>query len=138
MATVNATNYAKAADPSSDNILGEGLYGGRVRCQVDDYTLASTVSGTVINIAALPVGAKVLQVRIYNAALGTGVTLGIGYGAAGVEFLGQTSAASAGVIESNLLGAFEVTTAANGIIIVTTAGATGSGKITTQVYYTTD
>jgi len=139
MATVNGVNYAKAADPSSDNVLAGGVYGGRVRVAIDKYTLASTVAGTVIRIASLPEGARILGVAIYNAALGSGVTVGVGYGTSGVELLAQTSAATAGKIESNLLGDYVVGTASgDGVIIVTTAGATGSGLITTHVYYTTD
>ncbi len=139
MATVNGVNYAKAADPSSDNILDGGSYGGRVRVAIDEYTLSSTASGTVIRIANLPDGARVLGVDIYNAALGTGVTLAVGYGASGAEFLAATSAAAAGKIESNLLGDYVVGTASgDGVVIVTTGGATGSGLITTHVFYTTD
>ena len=139
MATVNGTNYAKIIDPSSDNILSGGLNGGRVRVAVDDYTFAGSASGTVVNIAKLPAGARVLKVEIITAALGTGVTLGIGYGLSGVEFLGQTAAATAGLLQSNLLGDYVVGTAANDeIITVTTGGASATGKITTHVYYTTD
>jgi hypothetical protein len=138
MATYNGVNYTKAIDPSSDNILQGGLYGGRVRCQVDSYTFAEEAAATVVRMSKLPVGAKILEVNMINAALGTGVTVGIGYGASGVELLSQTDLSSAGVNRTSLLGAYEVTTAANGVVILTTAGAAAAGKVTTQTYYTTD
>lgn len=139
MATFNATNYTKALTPSSDNILAGGSYGGRVRVAIDDYTFAGTASGSVIRVASLPDGARVLGVTVITAALGTGVTLAVGYGASGAEYLAAASAAAVAKLESNLLGDYVVGTAAlDGIVIVTTGGASATGKITTQVYYTTD
>jgi len=138
MATVSAVNFAKQADPSSDNVLGAGLNGGRVRVVHDTYTFTEDSAGEVVKIAQLPIGAKVLAIEVINAALGTSVTMGIGYGASGVEFLAQTAVATAGQIKSNLLSGFEVTTVANGVIILTTAGAAADGAIITDVYYTTD
>ena len=139
MVTVNSVNYAKALDPSSDNVLAGGTYGGRVRVQQDTYTMASTASGTVIRIAKLPAGAIVLGVTINHAALGSGVTLAIGYGASGAEFQGATLSAAAGQLVSTLLGNYVVGTAdGDDVIIVTTGGATGTGAIISQVYYTTD
>jgi hypothetical protein len=138
MATVSAVNFAKQADPSSDNILAQGLNGGRVRVAHDTYTFTEDGAGEVVKIAQLPIGAKVLAIEVINAALGTGCTIGIGYGASGVEFLAQTAVATAGQIKSNLLSGFEVTTVANGVIILTTAGATVNGAIITDVYFTTD
>ena len=138
MATVNGVNYTKAIDPSSDNILKGGTYGGRVRVAIDTYTFASTAAGTVVRMSKLPLGARILKVTLINAALGSGVTIGIGYGASGVEFLAQTAMTSAGTRDSNLLGDYEVEAAANGVVILTTAGVIATGKVTTQVYYTTD
>ena len=145
MATVNGTNYAKAVDPSADNILGPGIWGGRVRAQYDTYTLASTPSGTVIRMGKLPAGARVLGTILQNAALGTSVTLAVGNGGSGQGAIfaaaAAASAASSSVKFNNLVAntAYTVgTLAGDDVMTVTTGGATGSGQITLITLYVVD
>jgi len=141
MATQNGINYAKAIDPSSDNILSQGVYGGRVRVAIDTFTFTGEGIGEVINVAKLPEGARVLSVSVFHGAMDSSVTLGVGYGLAGVQYLATTIAGdnAVGRIDSDLLGDYVVGTAADDeIVIVTTAGAAANGTITTHVYYTTD
>lgn len=145
MGSVNGTNYAKAINPSGDNIIGPGLWGARVRVQADSYTLASTASGTVIRVAKLPKGAKVIAVLLNNEALGTSVTLAVGNGGSGQSAIFAAAAAAHAatsapkVCQLTAASAYEVgTLAGDDVVTVTTGGATGSGAISTAVLYTVD
>ena len=143
--TVSGTNYAKAIDPSPANIIGKGLYPGNVKVQVDDYTFASSGAGCTVRCAKLPVGAKVLRVEINNAALGSAVTLAVGNGGSGQSAI-FSAAASAAAASANprvcqLVGgaAYAVgTLAGDDVVTVLTAGATASGKIVVQTFYTVE
>jgi len=139
MAANNGTNYAKILDPSSDNILAEGLNGGRVRCAVDNYTTAATAIADTIRIAKLPVGAKVLQIDLEIVALGASVTLDIGDEADDDRYLVAGDGNTAGNLVSNLGTGYVVgTTTGDDVIILTVGGATATGEIKSVVYYTAD
>jgi hypothetical protein len=143
--TVSGVNYAKAVDPSGDNILGPGLWGARVRVQFDSYTLASVASGSTIRVAKLPAGARVLAVLLNNAALGTGVTLAVGNGGSGQSAIFAAAAAAHAattapkVCQLTAASAYVVgTLTGDDVVTVTTGGATASGAISTAVLYTVD
>jgi hypothetical protein len=69
-------NYAKAATPTSDNVMEPGTLGGKVRVMQDYFTFpASTtmVSHNYILLGRkLPTGAQVLSIALSNGAVGTG------------------------------------------------------------------
>lgn len=74
----NGTNYAKAIDPTSANILDPGLLAGKVRVMQDTATItaSSNLNSTdyIIVGQKLPTGAQVVKVMLGNAgttALGT-------------------------------------------------------------------
>lgn len=126
MATYNGDNYdvAENFDPSSDSELAKGLWGGKVRVQVDTYTINGAASGTVINVAKLPKGATFLRGLIVTDGLGSGVTLKLGDSGDDDRYLAATSAASAGTIEANALAGIGYSVSDDTTLFLTTGGAT--------------
>lgn len=147
MATVNGTNYAKAADPSPANIIGKGLFPGKLKVQLDDYTFAGASSGEVVRVAKLPVGAKVVAVLLANAALGSGVTLAVGNGGSGKGAIFRAAAAASsassvwavcGGIVASVIPYVVGTLSGDDVVTVTTGGATATGKINVATIYTVE
>lgn len=145
--TVNGVNYAKQLDPTPANILGKGLYGGKVLVQVDEYTFASTGAGATVRVAKLPAGAKVLFVLVANAALGSGVTLAVGNGGSGQSAIFAAAfAANAASSVPKVCGGITAsgipyvvgTLAGDDVVTVLTAGATATGKIVVQTFYSVE
>ena len=138
MATQNGTNYAKQADPTGENQLAPGLNHGRVRCVIDTFTFAGELAGEVINIAKLPIGARVLAIQVLTDGLGGAVTLDVGFAATPAAFVDDLATTAATTTISNLLFGYEIDTAAKQTIIVTTAAAAATGQMDTVVYYSAD
>lgn len=131
MSTYNGDNYAKAIDPSAANILGPGIWGGRVRVQHDSYTINAKASGTVLRMGKLPAGARVLAVLLNNDALGSAVTLAVGNEGSGQGAIFSAAASAASASDNPrvcmLSGAVAYTVgtlSGDDVITVTTGGAT--------------
>ena len=126
MATYNADNYdvAENFDPASDSELAKGLWGGKVRVQVDTYTINAKASGTLINVGKLPKGATFLRGIIVTDGLGTGVTLQLGDSGDDDRYMAATSAASAGALEANALAGIGYSVSADTDVVLKTGGAT--------------
>ena len=130
MATVNGDNYSVAADfdPSADSKLVQGLWNGKVRCQMDEYTINAKAAGTVINIAKLPKGATFIAGIIVHEALGGGVTLAMGDSATddvdADRYMEATSAATAGNLDAKAFAGVGYTALEDLTLYLTTAGAT--------------
>jgi len=136
MATVNGTNYAKAADPTpGTNILAAKYWGGKVRVQYDNYTCSSTADGTEINVAKLPKGAVFLFAIISHAALGTGVTLQMGDSGDDDRYLAATSAESAGQIIATAQNGVGYEMSSDTTIFVKIGGAAATGLIEVLTFY---
>jgi hypothetical protein len=147
MATVNGVNYAKVIDPSGSNIVGPGIWGGRVRVQRDEYTLVSVASGTVIRMAKLPAGARVLDVKIQHETGAASFTLAVGNAGSGQ---GAIFAAAIASVTATIAPRSSMLTAASGytvgtlsgddVVTVTTGGATSaaSQKVVCETYYVID
>ena len=126
MATYNGDNYdvAENFDPSSDSNLGQGLWGGKVRVQVENYTINAKASGSIINVAKLPKGAVFLTALVVTDGLGSGVTLTLGDSGDADRYLAATSAASAGAIECQAIAGIGYQMTDDTTIYLTTGGAT--------------
>lgn len=142
--TVNGTNYAKAIDPSSANILAPGIWGGRVRAQFDSYTFASTAVATTVRMGKLPQGAKVIGCIVSCAALGTATTIGIGNSGSGksVAIAAQFSTSSAIDASLKMLNTAEMytvgTLANDDVITILTAGDPATGLFNLITLYVVD
>ena len=97
MATVNSTQYANTASvPPTLNKPNE--LGGRVRVAYFSYVVgtAGLGNGDIVNLTLLPTGSRVIGGRLTWDALGTSVTVKVGYSGSDAKYLSATSAASAG------------------------------------------
>ena len=126
MATYNGDNYdvAENFDPSSENKLDRGLWGGKVRVQADSYTINAKASGTVINIAKLPKGAVFVGGLVVTDGLGSGVTIACGDSGDADRYLAAASVASAGAVEMQAIAGIGHQMTDDTIITLTTGGAT--------------
>lgn len=140
MATYNAVNYdvAENYDPSADSKLAQGLWGGKVRVQVDTYIINGKAAGTVINVAKLPKGSTFLEGLVVFEGLGTGVTLAMGDADDTDRYLAAASAASAGSLDCRAITGVGHSVTEDTTIFLTTGGATTASadkKIKTIIFY---
>jgi len=130
MATINGDNYDVAVDfdPSADDKLVQGLWNGKVRVQMETYTINAKAAGTVINVAKLPKGATFIIGLIVHEALGGGVTLAMGDSATDDvdtdRYMEATSAATAGDLDAKAFAGVGYTALEDLTLYLTTAGAT--------------
>ena len=79
---IEATNYAKAQDPTSTNLLDPGLFGGKVRVMYDTISTGTTEllsSDYIIVGGKLPTGAVVVDIKVNSSAASlTGSVVDIG------------------------------------------------------------
>lgn len=75
---VMADNFTKQDNPISTNLIDMGIWGGKVRVQIDNWTTADFDIGSTLKVAKLPVGATFLEMIIYHGALGTSVKIDVG------------------------------------------------------------
>lgn len=142
MATVNGTNYAKTADPTSSNILDRGVVGGKIKVMHDTYEAASLATGTTIKIGKdLQDGVRILDVWIIADALGSGVTLAAGDSDTAARYISATAANTGNLrIDLDTIAGFNYEIGSNdgdNTILVTLAGtASGTGTIKVGVLYT--
>lgn len=133
---VKGTNYTlvEAASPSAK--VDAHLWGGRVRVQCDEYEADAVEAGSTIKMARLPKGAVPLSIsKLMFDALGTGATIAIGDGTTATKFKAATSVATAGSMNLDAIGAVGAQLTAETDIVLTTAGATISGTIKLETYY---
>jgi hypothetical protein len=139
MAEVNGTNYAKAIDPTPANILARGVWGGKLQVKTDVYELSSTAENTIINIANLNDGDKVVDVKIYFDDLGTGLTIDVGDSDTVDRYIdGADVATAAGSASmSDVDGVMYVvgTNDGDNIVQAKLLGGVGTGTLKTVVTY---
>lgn len=134
MATVNGTNYAIAVAPTRNTVMSAGLWGGKVRAQMDIYTFTSDSAGEVVRVAIIPAKARFVMAYINHADLGGSPTLAMGDSGSSGRFIAAASAAAAGRMDNAALNVgYEFT--AETIILVTTAGDSSDGIIHTCFMY---
>lgn len=75
---VKGVNFTKQETPKSTNIIDSGIWGGKLRVQIDEYTTSGCDANSTIKMAKLPVGATFLEMIVLHGALGTSVTMDVG------------------------------------------------------------
>ena len=137
MATVDSTNYALAVTANTPStLLDPGQWGGRVRAQVSDYTFAATASGTIVNLAYLPVGAVVLPgSSISSAALGASTSFTVGDASSAARYCTVADSSSAAFTPFETAGGVNNEIAAATQIITMTVAGTLTGAIKSTVLY---
>jgi len=141
MANVSGVNYAKAIDPTSDNILDPGVLGGRVRVMFDSYECATLATDDVILVGqALKDGARVLDVVLFYDALGTDSAFTVGDAGDADRFLTTVSTSSAGatsMTEQATIEGFSYKTT-GGLIRIACTGSPATNTIKIGIIYTED
>jgi hypothetical protein len=142
MATINAVNYAKAVNPTSDNVLSPGTLGGRVRVLTDNVTFAAHAAGTIVRLGrALQAGAIILGVELQFAALGAGVILSVGDSNDDDRYISLISGATADQTVNNVIGGrhYKIgTNSSDDVVMLKTSGAAATGLVKATIYYTED
>lgn len=141
MAEINGDNYAKAIDPTSDNVLSPGTLGGRVRVLQEAVTLAAIQIADTVNLARkLEAGAKILGIELTNAALGAGCTIDVGDAASATRYMTAVDGNTAGTKRDlNQAGIqYEVTGTDDDVIILTIGGGAGTGLVVVNIFYSED
>lgn len=120
--------------------LESSQWGGRVRCQMDVYEADNLASGSTIEIARIPAGARILPISCIAAdALGSGVTVAAGDSGTAAKYLAATAMNTAGLVTRfNKVDALGVKLSSQETIKLTTGGAAATGTLRSFVFYTLD
>jgi hypothetical protein len=153
MATVYSAQRTNAlANPVVNNKANE--LGGRVRIAHGTYEASALASGDVIEMFALPNGARLISGSLAYDALGASTTLSVGYAAhvasdgsavnaSAAAYKAAASTATAGkvdVLATLALGSgSEVDANEDGMVVTATmGGAAGTGTIELTIMYAID
>lgn len=154
MATVYSTQRTTLTQDDPSGFVQANELAGNVRVAYGTYEASSLASGDVIEMFALPNGARILQGQLAHDALGASTTLSVGY-AAHTDSSGSAVAASAAAYKAAaastsaqivdiaatlaLLNGEEVNANEDGkVVTVTMGGAAGTGTIAVTMLYVID
>ena len=154
MATVYSTQRTTLTQDDPSGFVKANEFGGEVRVAHGTYEASSLASGDVIEMFALPNGARILQGQLAHDALGSSTTLSVGY-AAHTDSSGSAVSASAAAYKAAaastsaqivdiaatlaLLNGEEVDANEDGkVVTVTMGGAAGTGSIAVTMLYVVD
>ncbi len=150
----NGTNYAKAIDPSSANIMDPGTIGGKVRVMIDTavVTAATTLKSSDYFIVGnkLPTGATVLKVVVGTTCVALGTSSFVEIGDEGDRRRYMTTAAGTMMMTANAVFVgpnnisgvnYQITGTTDNYIRITGYGNScivSSGNINISVFYTVE
>ena len=154
MATVYSTQRTTLTQDDPSGFVKANEFGGEVRVAHGTYEASSLASGDVIEMFALPNGARILQGQLAHDALGASTTLSVGF-AAHTDSSGSAVSASAAAYKAAaastsaqivdiaatlaLLNGEEVDANEDGkVVTVTMGGAAGTGSIAVTMLYVVD
>jgi len=154
MATVYSTQRTTLTQDDPSGFVQANELAGNVRVAYGTYEASSLASGDVIEMFALPNGARILQGQLAHDALGASTTLSVGY-AAHTDSSGSAVSASAAAYKAAaastsgqivdiaatlaLLNGEEVDANEDGkVVTVTMGGAAGTGTIAVTMLYVID
>ena len=154
MATVYSTQRTTLTQDDPSGFVKANEMGGEVRVAHGTYEASALASGDVIEMFALPNGARILQGQLAHDALGASTTLSVGF-AAHTDSNGSAVSASAAAYKAAaastsaqivdiaatlaLLNGEEVDANEDGkVVTVTMGGAAGTGSIAVTMLYVVD
>lgn len=154
MATVYSTQRTTLTQDDPSGFVQANELAGNVRVAYGTYEASSLASGDVIEMFALPNGARILQGQLAHDALGSSTTLSVGYAAhtnsAGTAVSASAAAYKAAAASTSaqivdiaatlaLLNGEEVDANEDGkVVTVTMGGAAGTGTIAVTMLYVID
>lgn len=141
MAEYLGVNATKVATPIADNITDPGELNGKVRVITDTYEAVAIALGSTIKMGKpLPVGARILNIKLAFDALGGSSTLAVGDAVSAARFMAAGSSSSAGIRdmadETTVDGLLFEVLSTTVDIIITVAGDAITGTIKIIVEYT--
>ena len=154
MATVYSTQRTTLTQDDPSGFVQANELAGNVRVAYGTYEASSLASGDVIEMFALPNGARILQGQLAHDALGSSTTLSVGFAAhtnsAGTAVSASAAAYKAAAASTSaqivdiaatlaLLNGEEVDANEDGkVVTVTMGGAAGTGTIAVTMLYVVD
>ena len=145
-----ATGYSDVrTDLTQDNpkeFVKANTLGGRVRVAHASYEASSLASGDVIEMFALPHGARIISGVLAHDALGSSTTLSVGHAAYVNEYKAAAASTSAQIVDiaaTLALGAFSEVSLDSSkgnefVVTATMGGAAGTGTIHVMMQYVVD
>ena len=154
MATVYSTQRTTLTQDDPSGFVQANELAGNVRVAYGTYEASSLASGDVIEMFALPNGARILQGQLAHDAMGSSTTLSVGFAAhtnsAGTAVSASAAAYKAAAASTSaqivdivatlaLLNGEEVDANEDGkVVTVTMGGAAGTGTIAVTMLYVID
>ena len=154
MATVYSTGRTKTTKNDPREYINANELGGRVRVAHGVYEASSLASGDIIEMFALPDGARIIHGYLAHDAMGSSTTLAVGHGAYNQadgtavaldadEFYAaaaSTSAQKVNVANTLALGSGTTVDADKDgyVVTVTMGGAAGTGTVELTMLYVVD
>ncbi len=154
MATVYSTQRTTLTQDDPSGFVQANELAGNVRVAYGTYEASSLASGDVIEMFALPNGARILQGQLAHDAMGSSTTLSVGYAAhtnsAGTAVSASAAAYKAAAASTSaqivdiaatlaLLNGEEVDANEDGkVVTVTMGGAAGTGTVAVTMLYVID
>ena len=154
MATVYSTQRTTLTQDDPSGFVQANELAGNVRVAYGTYEASALASGDVIEMFALPNGARILQGQLAHDAMGSSTTLSVGYAAhtnsAGTAVSASAAAYKAAAASTSaqivdiaatlaLLNGEEVDANEDGkVVTVTMGGAAGTGTIAVTMLYVID
>jgi len=140
MAAVKGVNVTlHDAGGQGDNAIANGLVNVRPEVWTDTYEAVALASASTIDMAKLPVDAKIQNVELYFDALGSSVTLQVGDSNDDNRYIASGDASSAGKLSSALIdgiGYVIGTNTGDTVVQVLTGGTSFSGTVKLIVTFT--
>ena len=151
MATVYSTQRTTLTQDDPSGFVQANELAGNVRVAYGTYEASSLASGDVIEMFALPNGARILQGQLAHDAMGSSTTLSVGLAyktlrhnslciCAATKRSASTSAQIVDIVATlALLNGEEVDANEDGkVVTVTMGGAAGTGTIAVTMLYVID
>ena len=154
MATVYSTQRTTLTQDDPSGFVQANELAGNVRVAYGTYEASSLASGDVIEMFALPNGARILQGQLAHDALGSSTTLSVGFAAhtnsadtavsaSAAAYKAAAASTSAQIVDIvatlALLNGEEVDANEDGkVVTVTMGGAAGTGTIAVTMLYVID
>ena len=154
MATVYSTQRTTLTQDDPSGFVQANELAGNVRVAYGTYEASSLASGDVIEMFALPNGARILQGQLAHDAMGSSTTLSVGFGehknsagttvsASAAAYKAAAASTSAQIVDIvatlALLNGEEVDANEDGkVVTVTMGGAAGTGTIELTMLYVVD
>lgn len=154
MATVYSTQRTTLTQDDPSGFVQANELAGNVRVAYGTYEASALASGDVIEMFALPNGARILQGQLAHDAMGSSTTLSVGFAAhtnsAGTAVSASAAAYKAAAASTSaqivdiaatlaLLNGEEVDANEDGkVVTVTMGGAAGTGTVAVTMLYVID